>query len=228
MHYVTKREFKDQLFEQFARIGKALSSGRRLELLELLAQRERTVEELAGEAALSVANCSRHLHVLRGAQLVAVRREGLYASYRLADEQVLGLWLSFRGLGEARLAEVSRIVETYLKDRQTLQPITNEDLMARLKKGNVIVLDVRPEEEFRAGHIAAAKSIPVDELAKRLKELPKRTTVVAYCRGPYCVFADDAVALLRKRGYNAIRLDTGFPEWKMQGLPIASALGAER
>ncbi|HXB67396.1 MAG TPA: metalloregulator ArsR/SmtB family transcription factor [Candidatus Acidoferrales bacterium] len=221
-----KRQFKDQLFEQFARIGKALSNGRRLELLELLAQRERTVEELAAESAMSVANCSRHLQVLRGAQLVEVRREGLYARYRLADEQVLSLWLSFRQLGEARLAEVRRVVETYLKDRQALQAITNEELIARLGKRDVVVLDVRPEEEFSAGHIAAAQSMPIAELQRRLKEIPKRSTVVAYCRGPYCVFADEAVSLLRKHGYEALRLQTGFPEWKIQGLPIATGLGA--
>ncbi|HUQ95439.1 MAG TPA: metalloregulator ArsR/SmtB family transcription factor [Bryobacteraceae bacterium] len=219
-----KRQFKDQLFEQFARIGKAFSSGRRLELLELLAQRERTVEEMAAEAGISVANCSRHLQVLRGAQLVEVRREGLYASYRLADEQVLGLWLSFRQLGEARLAEVSRVIETFLKDRQSLQAITNEELVSRLKKKEVVVLDVRPEAEFRAGHIAAAQSVPIAELEKRLKEIPKGSTVVAYCRGPYCVFADDAVSLLRQHGYDALRLKSGFPEWKMQGLPVATGL----
>ena len=136
--------------------------------------------------------------------------------------------LSLRRLGEARLAEVSRVVETYLKNRPELQAITNQELVARLKKGDVVVLDVRPPEEFRAGHIAAAKSIPVDELAKRLKELSKHTTVVAYCRGPYCVFADDAVALLRKRGYEAFRLQTGFPEWKIEGLPIATTHGASQ
>jgi rhodanese-related sulfurtransferase len=219
-----KRQFKDELFEQFARIGKALSSGRRLELLELLAQREHTVEELARAAALSVANCSQHLQLLRTAQLVAVRRDGLYARYRLADEQVLRLWLSFRQLGEARLAEVSRVVETYMKDRRALEAITNDELVARLKKRDVVVLDVRPVEEFRAGHIAAAESIPMAELEKRLKEIPKRSTIVAYCRGPYCVFADDAVGLLRKHGYEAFRLQTGFPEWKMQGLPIATGV----
>jgi len=223
----TKRQFKDQLFEQFARIGKALSNGRRLELLELLAQRERTVEELSRDAGISVANCSQHLQVLRSAQLVDVRREGLYANYRLADEQVLSFWLSFRQLGEARLAEVSRIVETYLKDRQALEAITNTELMARLKKRDVVVLDVRPEEEFRAGHIAQAHSIPITELKQRLKEIPKRCSVVAYCRGPYCVFADDAVSLLRKHGYAALRLQSGFPEWKMQGLPVATGMGTK-
>jgi len=225
MNIATKRQFKDRLFEQFARIGKALSSGRRLELLELLAQRERTVEDLAAETAMSVANCSQHLQILRSAQLVDVRRDGLYARYRLADERVLSLWLSFRQLGEARLAEVSRVIDSYLTDRQTLHAITNEDLVARLKRREVVVLDVRPEEEFVAGHIAGALSIPSNELEQRLKELSKRDTVVAYCRGPYCVFADEAVALLRRRGYRALRLATGFPEWKIQGFPVQSAAG---
>jgi rhodanese-related sulfurtransferase/DNA-binding transcriptional ArsR family regulator len=228
MKPAVKREFKDKLFEQFARIGKALSNGRRLELLELLSQREHTVEELAAEAEMSVANCSQHLQVLRSAELVQVHRDGLYARYRLADEQVLTLWLSFRQLGEARLAEVSRVVETYLKDRQALQAITNGELLARLRTRDVLVIDVRPQEEFSAGHIAAAHSIPITELERRLKEIPKRSTVVAYCRGPYCVFADDAVSLLRKRGYEAVRLLTGFPEWKMAGLPIATGLGARQ
>ena len=222
MDHTTKRQFKDELFEQFARIGKALSNGRRLELLELLAQREHTVEELATEAALSIANCSQHLQVLRAAQLVAVRRDGLFAWHRLADEQVLRLWLSFRELGQARLAEVSRVVESYLGDRQALEAITNDELIARLKTNDVVVLDVRPEEEFRAGHIAVARSIPFAVLGQRLKEIPKRSMIVAYCRGPYCVFADDAVTLLRKRGYEAFRLQNGFPEWKMQGLPTAT------
>jgi len=217
-----KRQFKDELFEQFARTGKALSNGRRLELLELLAQREYTVEELASEAALSVANCSQHLQVLRGAQLVTALRDGLFVRYRLADDQVLRLWLSLRELGETRLAEVSRVVESYLQERETLEAITIDELIARLKRNDVVVLDVRPHEEFRTGHIAAAKSIPIAVLKQRLKEIPKRSTVVAYCRGPYCVFADEAVALLRKHGYQAYRLETGFPEWKMRGLPTAT------
>jgi rhodanese-related sulfurtransferase/DNA-binding transcriptional ArsR family regulator len=223
MEKARKRAFKSELFEQFARIGKALSSGRRLELLELLAQRERTVEDLAAETAMSIANCSQHLQVLRAAQLVQVRRDGLYANYRLADEQVLRLWFSLRELGELRLSEISRVVETYLKDRKALQGITSEQLACRLRKRNVVVLDVRPDEEFHVGHIAGARSIPVSELESRLKEIPKRSTIVAYCRGPYCVFADEAVSLLRRHGYDALRLQTGFPEWRMQGLPVETA-----
>jgi len=217
-----KRQFKDQLFEQFARTGKALSNGRRLEVLELLAQGERTVEQLAAETEMSVQNCSQHLQILRAAQLVEVRREGLYGSYRLADEQVLKLWLSLRDFGEARVPDVSRIVASYLKDRKTLKAITTTELKARLQKKSVVVLDVRPEQEFLAGHIAGARSVPIAELKQRLKGLPKTKDIVAYCRGPYCVFADEAVALLRAKGFEAFRLEEGFPEWKNAGLPISA------
>jgi rhodanese-related sulfurtransferase len=224
----TKRNFKDQLFEQFARIGKGLASGRRLELLELLAQGERTVEELAAETGMSVANTSQHLKALREAQLVAVRREGLYARYRLANEQVFALWQALRDLGSARLTEIRQIVETYLTDREILNGITCIELQQRLKNRSVVVLDVRPEREYQAGHVAGARSIPLTELRARLKELPKRKEIVAYCRGPYCVYADEAVALLRLRGRKATRLETGFPDWKAQGLPVETAPSAAR
>jgi rhodanese-related sulfurtransferase/predicted transcriptional regulator len=220
MNPAAKRTFKDQLFEQFARIGKGLASGRRLELLELLAQGGRTVEELASETGMSVANTSQHLKALREAQLVEARREGLYARYRLANEHVFALWQALRDLGSARLAEVSKIVETYLTDRESLGGITCEELNRRLKDRSVVLLDVRPEEEYQAGHVAGARSIPLSELKARLKELPKRKEIVAYCRGPYCVFADDAVALLRSLGKKATRLETGFPDWKARGLPV--------
>ena len=224
----TKRVYKDQLFEQFARIGKGLASGRRLELLELLAQGERTVEELAAESGMSVANTSQHLKALREAQLVAVRREGLYARYRLANEQVFALWQALRDLGSARLTEIRQIVETYLTDREILNGITCIELQRRLKNRSVVVLDVRPEREYQAGHVAGARSIPLTELRARLKELPKRKEIVAYCRGPYCVYADEAVALLRLRGRKATRLETGFPDWKAQGLPVETAPSAAR
>ena len=215
-----KRRFKDQVYEQFARIGKALSSGRRLEILDLLAQAERTVEDLAAEAAMSVANCSQHLQVLRAARLVDVRREGLFAKYRLADDSILRLWLVFREIGEARLAEISRVVDTFLTDRKTLQAISTGELRSRLKDGGVVLLDVRPALEFEAGHIVGARSIPVAELQRRLKELPKKREIVAYCRGPYCVYADEAVDLLRAKGYKAVRFNGGFPDWKAVGLPV--------
>jgi rhodanese-related sulfurtransferase/DNA-binding HxlR family transcriptional regulator len=223
-----KRTFKDQLFEQFARIGKGLASGRRLELLELLAQGERTVEELARETEMSVANTSQHLKALREAQLVEVRRDGLYARYRLANERVFALWQALRDLGSARLAEIRQIAETYLTDRENLHGITCEELQRRLADRSIVLLDVRPEEEYRAGHVAGARSIPITELKARLKELPMSKEIVAYCRGPYCVFADDAVALLRSRGRKARRLESGFPDWKARGLPVEAALSTAR
>ena len=218
-----KRQFKDELFEQFARIGKALSSGRRLELLELLAQGERSVEDLAVETSQSVANTSQHLQVLRLARLVESRREGTYIRYRLADENVLRLWLAMRDLGQARLAEIGRLVETFLKNRGGLEPVTCLELQRRIKDGSAIVLDVRPPEEYAAGHISGARSIPVAELRARIKEVPRKRLVVAYCRGPYCVFADQAVTLLRDAGYHAFRLEGGFPDWQMQGMPVQNS-----
>jgi rhodanese-related sulfurtransferase len=215
-----KRRFKDEIFEQFARIGKALASGRRLELLELLAQGERGVEDLAVETSQSVANISQHLQVLRQAQLVDSRRDGNYIRYRLADQNVLRVWLALRDLGQARLAEIDRLVQTYLKDRNALEAITCTELERRIKTGNAVVLDVRPQQEFAAGHIAGARSIPVTELRTRIKEIPKRRVIVAYCRGPYCVFADQAVCILRDSGYKALRLDGGFPEWQMKGMAV--------
>jgi rhodanese-related sulfurtransferase len=215
-----KRRFKDEIFAQFARIGKALSSGCRLELLELLAQGERGVEDLAIETSQSVANISQHLQVLRQAHLVESRRDGNYIRYRLADEDVLHLWLALRDLGQARLAEIDRLVETYLKDRKALEAITCTELERRIKNGDAVVLDVRPPLEFTAGHIAGARSIPVAELRTRIREVPKRRVVVAYCRGRYCVFADQAVGILRNAGYRALRLDGGFPEWQLKGMPV--------
>jgi len=218
-----KRQFKDALFGEFARIGKALSSGRRLEVLEVLAQGERTVEELGAETGQTVANTSQHLQVLRHAQMVEARRDGNHIRYRLSDERIARLWLTLREVGETRLAEVERLVSTYLTDRDSLQAIDSQELQRRLREGSVLVLDVRPAVEFEAGHISGARSIPVEELKQRLRELPKARTVVAYCRGPYCVYADEAVALLRSRGFKAFRLEQGFPEWKLQGLPVESA-----
>ena len=223
MKNLTKQAFKVELFEEFARIGKALSSGRRLELLELLAQGERAVEELALETEMSLANTSQHLQVLRSAHLVAVRRSGTYAKYRLSDDHVLRLWLSLREVGEIQLSEIERVVESFFKDRKGLEATTCEDLLQQLEAGSVIVLDVRPEQEYRAGHISGARSIPVNELETRLKEIPRKKMIVAYCRGPYCVFADAAVKTLQKRGFRAIRLTEGFPDWKIRGFPVETA-----
>ena len=220
MNAAAHREFKDRLFEQFARVGKALASPKRLEIVDLLAQGERTVEEIAKETAMSVASASQHLQTLKGARMVEVRREGLYAHYRLADEDVFRTWQAIRVLGEARLAEVDRVVETYLEDRDALKALDATELMERLSEGSVVVLDVRPEEEYRAGHIPGARSVPVDALEAALQTLPRDREMVAYCRGPYCVFSDEAVAFLRSRGYRARRLQQGLPDWRAAGMPV--------
>jgi len=220
MKTVAKRAFKDSLFEQFAVIGKALASGRRLELLELLAQGERSVEDLAEQAGLTVANASQHLQILRSARLVEVRKDGLYARYSLANDRALKLWLALRDFGQSEIGEIQRVVRNYFHDRDVLEAITAEQLQARLAQGNIVLLDVRPGVEYQSGHIRGATSIPVADLERRLSELPKKKAIIAYCRGPYCVFADEAVRLLRTRGYRAQRLEVGFPEWRILGLPI--------
>ena len=219
-----KRQFKDQLYEQFARIGKALSNPHRLEIVELLAQSERTVEELATEANLPIANASQHLQVLRAAQLVDVRRDGLYAHYRLSDERVFRVWQALRNVGELQLAEVNRLVQGFLQDRSPLKSITAAELLEQMKAGDVVILDVRPELEYRAGHIPEARSIPIDELETRLSEVPRTQEIIAYCRGPYCVFADEAVTLLQKHGYRARRLVEGLPDWQALNLPVESVM----
>ena len=215
-----KRQFKDELYGQFARIGKALSNPHRLELVELLAQGERTVEDLAAECNLPIANASQHLQVLRAAQLVDVRRDGLYAYYRLSNERVFHAWQALRDLGDHQLAEVGRLVQDFLQDRSRLQSISATELVERIEAGDVLVLDVRPELEYQSGHIPEARSIPVDELEARIKELARNREVIAYCRGPYCVFADEAVALLQKHGYRARRLIDGLPDWQALNLPV--------
>ena len=216
-----QRAFKEQLYAQFARLGKALASPGRLELLDLLTQGERSVEELAREAALSAANASAHLQVLQRARLVDSRKEGQRVFYRLADPAVYRLWLALRHVGERQLAEIDRLVAAYLQGRQGLEAVSRDELLRRLAEGATEVLDVRPVVEYRQGHIAGARSIPVDELEERLHELDPAREIVAYCRGPYCVFADEAVALLRDRGYAAMRYAEGYPEWAAAGLPIA-------
>lgn len=214
------RAFKDSLFGEFARIGKALANPHRLELLDLLAQREWGVEELARETHLSVANASQHLQILRAAQLVSVRRDGIYAYYRLADERVYRLWQAMRDLGEARLAEIDRVVHTFLGDRDELEPVDSLTLIERLQTDAITVLDVRPAAEYHSGHLPGARSIPIDELEARLGEVPPGQEVIAYCRGPYCVFADEAVEILTAHGFHARRLMHGFPDWQVAGLPV--------
>jgi rhodanese-related sulfurtransferase/DNA-binding MarR family transcriptional regulator len=224
MRIQTKRQFKDQLYAQFARIGKALSNPHRLELLELLAQGERAVEDLASEANLPIANASQHLQVLRAAQLVDVRRDGLYAYYRLSNQSVFRAWQALRDLGDLQLAEVNRLVQSFLKDRGPLQSISATELVERMQAGDVLILDVRPELEYQSGHVPAARSIPIDELEARLSELPRDQEIIAYCRGPYCVFADEAVTLLQKHGYRSRRLVEGLPDWQALNLPVESTM----
>ena len=215
-----KRQFKDEIFAQFARIGHALASGRRLELIDLLAQGERTVEELARESEMSIANASQHLQVLGRARLVENRREGTYVFYRLAGESVFRLWQALRDLGEERLADVGRIVREYLDDRASMEPVGMPELLRRLRGGDVMLLDVRPRKEFDAGHIAGARSVPLEELEARLSEIPADAEVVAYCRGPYCVYADEATHKLLEHGRRARRLEAGYPDWKAAGHPV--------
>jgi rhodanese-related sulfurtransferase len=215
-----KRVFKDRLYGEFAVLGKALASGHRLELLDVLAQGERSVEELAAESELSVANASAHLQVLRRARLVENDRRGTHVVYRLADPAVFDLWRTLRDLGRARLAEVERLVESYLGEDRDLEAIDQAQLLRLLEQDAVTVVDVRPVVEYRQGHIIRARSVPLEDLERRLRDLPRGREVVAYCRGPYCVFADEAVELLKRHGYHARRLDGGFPDWRAAGLPI--------
>jgi rhodanese-related sulfurtransferase/DNA-binding transcriptional ArsR family regulator len=211
---------KRAIFESLARVGTALSSATRLEFLELLAQGERSVDELATLTGVSVANTSQHLQKLRQAGLIVGRKQGQYVYYRLAGDAVVGLLAALGSVGEAYVAEVERIVRLYLVEKDSLEPIPARELLERAKKGLVTVLDVRPPEEFAAGHLPGAVNIPVHELEKRLGELPKRKEVVAYCRGPYCLMSYDAVHLLRKKGLKARRLQNGLPEWRLAGLPV--------
>jgi rhodanese-related sulfurtransferase/DNA-binding transcriptional ArsR family regulator len=214
------RKFKEALYDQFARIGKAIASPRRIELLELLVQAPRTVEALARETEEPVANVSQHLQVLRRARLVEAEKKGLYVTYRPADESVTALLLSIRRLAEGRLLEVRDVTNEYFTSRGALAPVDADELIRKVKGGDVTVLDVRPSEEYRAGHIPDALSIPISDLRRRLRDLPRRKEIVAYCRGPYCVYALDAVKLLREHGFKAVRMEDGIPEWRARGLPV--------
>jgi rhodanese-related sulfurtransferase/biotin operon repressor len=211
---------KRDVFANLARIGTALSSPMRIEFLELLAQSERSVEQLASLTGATVANTSQHLQRLRQAGLIVGRKEGLYVFYRLAGDEVVGLLSAVSRVGEAYVAEIERIVRLYFAQKDALEPVPAKELLERARKGLVTVLDVRPPEEYAAGHVPGALNIPVHELEKRLKELPKRREVVAYCRGPYCLMSYDAVAMLRKKGIKARRMEAGLPEWRLAGLPV--------
>jgi rhodanese-related sulfurtransferase/biotin operon repressor len=215
------REAKDRLYEQFARAAKAVASPKRIELLELLAQAEHSVEELAQATGMGVTNTSAHLQVLRQARLVETRKQGTRVYYRLAGDEVAGFVAALRDLARSRLAEVDRVVADYFRARDALEPVGREELVERAARGEVVILDVRPAEEFAAGHIPGALSVPLERLEAALSRLPKRARIVAYCRGPYCVLAPQAVQRLRAKGFTASRLVDGMPEWRLAGLPVA-------
>jgi rhodanese-related sulfurtransferase len=214
------RRFKNAIYEQFGRVAKALASPHRIELVELLAQGPRTVEAVGRMADMSLANASAHLQVLRAAGLVEATKQGLFVTYRLADPSVVDLLLALRKVAETRLAEVSRITRDFLAENALLEPLDGDALRRKVRKGEVTLLDVRPPEEYQAAHISGALSVPLPELAKRLSDLPRNREVVAYCRGPYCVLAVEAVKLLRKKGFKAIRLEEGILDWSALGLPV--------
>ena len=214
---------KRALYAQFAAVAKAMAHEHRLELLELIAQGERSVETLAGQCGLSIANTSQHLQQLRRAGLVTARRDGKFVLYRLADDSVLAAVAAVHRVAERNVAEVERIVRSYFQERDALEPVSRAELSERMRKGLVTVLDVRPAEEFSLGHLPGAVNVPLSKLARWLSRLDKQSEVVAYCRGPYCVLSFEAVARLRARGFKARRLQDGFPEWKAAGLPIETA-----
>lgn len=226
---MSRQGLKQKLYSQIARIGKAACHGHRLELLEYLAQGEHTVEALVRLTGLSVANTSQHLRVMRHSGLVNARKEGLYVYYRLADDEVIRLLASMRKLAESQLAEVEQLIRVYLTVKDKLEPVPRSELLERARNGLVTVIDVRPPEEYASGHVPGAVNIPLKDLEQRLKELPREQEIVAYCRGPHCVLAFDAVAQLRAQGFQARRLEDGFPEWREAGLPVEkTAAGGTR
>jgi rhodanese-related sulfurtransferase/DNA-binding transcriptional ArsR family regulator len=219
---MNKREFKSRVYAELARIAKAMSNPHRLEIIELLAQGDYSVEQISLQTDLSVANTSQHLQVLKTAQLVDVTRDGTFIYYRLANSNVFKAWKALRELGVERIASIEKLVRDFRQSKASVDSITIESLIKKLQAGKITIIDVRPEKEFNAGHIANAISIPMGQLQSRLKELPKRNEIIAYCRGPFCAYADEAVALLSKAGYKATRLEEGFPDWAATGLPIES------
>jgi rhodanese-related sulfurtransferase/DNA-binding transcriptional ArsR family regulator len=217
---MTTSTFKSDLFTQFARVGKALSNPNRLELLEFLAQGERSVDALSKVSNLSIANTSQHLQQLRHAGLVTSRKEGLNVYYSLSGDDVIGLLNSLRQVAERHISDVDKLVNTYLTSKDSLDPVPARELLERVKQDLVTVLDVRPREEFDAGHVAGAINIPLSQLEQHLQQFSPDQEIVAYCRGPHCILAFDAVAKLRQKGFQARRMEDGFPEWKAAGLPV--------
>lgn len=218
---MNERKFKSTIFEHLARVGKALSSPKRLELLDVLAQGPRTVEVVAGETSLTVANASQHLRALRAARLVDAEKHGLFVTYRIADDEVTAFLRALRALAENRLEDIKRVSREFLAARSGMEAVDHEELLRRVREGSVTVLDVRPPEEFKAGHLPGAVSIPLAELKRRFKDLPRNREIVAYCRGPYCVLAVKAVEMLRLEGFRALRLEEGVPDLRARGFQIA-------
>ena len=221
---MNKREFKDKVYQELAKITKALSNPHRLEIIELLAQGEYSVEQIAAQTNVSIANASQHLQLLKTSQLVEINRQGNFIYYRLANTNVFKAWKALRELGVERISSIEKIIKDFKQAKFSFESLSINQLIIKLEKGRVTILDVRPEAEYKKGHIANAVSIPIEQLGKRLNELPKRNEIITYCRGPFCVFADEAVALLSKKGYNAIRLEEGYPDWQLEGLPIEISL----
>ena len=217
---MNKRQFKDKVYGELAKITKSMANPHRMEIIELLAQGEVSVEQIAEQTNLPIANASQHLQVLKQAQLVEVNRQGNFIFYRLSNDNVFKAWKALRDLGVERISTIETVVKEFKKSKFDFESVTIDDLIEKIDSGKVTILDVRPESEYRQGHIANALSIPIGELLTRLKELPKRTEIVAYCRGPFCVYADEAVAMLAQAGYKAKRLAEGFPDWKVKELPI--------
>lgn len=215
-----KRQFKDRIYTELAKISSAIGNPHRLEILDLLAQGEKSVETISKETGMSVANTSQHLQVLKLATLVETRREGNFIYYKVSSPKVEKLWMGLKDLGLEKIAEIEKLVKDFRTQRMSLESITIDQLIKRIKSNDVTIIDVRPKDEFLNGHIPGALSIPIEQLQERIKKLPKSKQIVAYCRGPFCVFADDAIKLLMKNKFKAIRLNEGFPEWKNKGLPV--------
>ena len=216
-------DYKRDLYRHFARVGRAVANSRRLELLDLLSQGERTVEDLALEVGTTISNTSQHLQVLRAAGLVTSRKDGLFVHYSLAGDHVGSFWRSLRALSLDLSAEARELIQSFVHGRDSLEPINHEELLRRVQSGQTVVIDVRPGSEYEAGHIPGALSIPLDQLTNRIKEIPRHADVVAYCRGPYCLLSVDAVNMLREHGYQAHRLVDGFPEWRASGQAVAQS-----
>lgn len=217
---MTGREFKDLVFGQFAKIAHAFSSPKRLEIIDILAQGERSVESLSGQVQMSVANTSRHLQILKNARLVESRRAGVQIVYRLADEEVYNCYYRLQSLAEKRSFEIKEVLQEFFEERDGMEPISKDELRKRIKNNDAVVIDVRPSDEYQQGHIAGAVSIPVAQLKNELNNIPKDRDIVAYCRGAYCVLSVEAIKILRKKGYRAYRLKEGYPEWNESGLPV--------